>query len=173
MKRILAIADTHVRDWDLPEKVLELMRNADYVIHAGDFDCYEVYRRFAEECELVAVAGDSDDGRIRSELPSERTFEVEGVKFGIVHKGNYLNDFHDLGYKAMEMGVDFMIFGHVHRFVLDDAKGVPLLCPGSPTQPRLSMASCAELIVDDDRVEVRCHLIRGIVCGIDVLKRLR
>ena len=173
MKRIRVVADTHISDWELPEKVIELMRSADYVVHAGDFDRYGAYRKFDEECELIAVAGDSDEERIKKELPEEVTFEVEGIRFGIVHKGNYLHEFHDLGYKAMEMGVDFMIFGHIHRFVLDDAKGIPLLCPGSPTQPRLSVASCAELVVEGDRVEVRCHLIHGISCGADVLRRLR
>ncbi len=172
MKKILVVSDTHFKSWNPPDKLKELMESADLIVHAGDFDTYDTYRKFAEY-ELVAVAGDSDDEKIREELPKEVTFSVEGVKFGVVHKGNYLHQFHDLGYKAMEMGVNFLIFGHVHRFVLHDAKKAVLLCPGSPSQPRLSAASCAELTVDGCRVEVRCHVVQNLFCGMDVLDSLR
>jgi len=172
MKRILVLADTHLDSWGIPDKLKELMENADVVIHAGDFDRYRIYKKFAEY-ELVAVAGDSDDERIREELPKETTFRVEGVKFGVVHRGNYLNEFHDLGYKAMELGVNFLIFGHVHRFVLQDLKNCVLICPGSPTRPRLSAASCAEINVEDRRAEVRCHIVQNIFCGMDVFEGLR
>ncbi|MET1124493.1 MAG: metallophosphoesterase [Archaeoglobaceae archaeon] len=168
--RVVAVADTHLKSWEVPEKLEEMIKKADIVVHAGDFDSYEVYERFAD-FELVAVAGDSDDERIRSKLPSEAVFEAEGLKFGVVHRGNYLNEFHDLGYKALEMGVDFLIFGHVHRFVLERLR-VPVLCPGSPTQPRLSVGSFAELVVEDGKVEVRMHTTE-FACGIDALRCLR
>ncbi len=167
MRKILVVADTHMSTWNPPKKLEELMDSADLVVHAGDFDTYEVYKRFSDY-ELVAVCGDSDDEKIRKELPETRVFEVEDVKFGLVHRGNYLNEFHDLGYKAMELGVNFLIFGHLHRFVLHDAKKAVLLCPGSPTLPRLSTATCAEIVVDGDRVEVRCIVVQNLFCGMDV-----
>ena len=58
------------------------------------------------------------------------------------------DDFSDLVYKAMELEVDVMIFGHTHRFFLNEFEGVVLLNPGSPTLPRFSLPSFAEIIID-------------------------
>ncbi len=171
MKRIVAVADTHLESWKIPEKLAELMDNADIVIHAGDFDRYAIYRRFADY-ELVAVAGNEDDERIKEELPEVATFRVDRIKIGIVHKGNYLNHFHDLGYKALELGVDVLVFGHLHRFVLERLRNVLLLCPGSPTRPRLSAASCAEIIVDGGKVDVKYHVVQPLFCGMDVIEKM-
>lgn len=175
MKRLIALADTHLRSWNLPEKLLELMDDADFVVHAGDFVSYSVYKKFSEY-KLYAVYGNDDDKRIKEETERELVFEVEGVRFGLVHKGNYLNQFHDLGYKALELGVDVLIFGHLHRFVSEEirrnGRAVLLLCPGSPTQPRMSAASCAEIVVDDGKIDVRYHIVQPLFCGIDVFERM-
>ncbi|WP_456329287.1 YfcE family phosphodiesterase [Archaeoglobus sp.] len=171
MKRIIAVADTHLREWELPEKLLEMMENSDIVVHAGDFETYEVYKKFSEY-ELYAVYGNSDEEAVRRELERELTFEVEGVRFGLIHKGNFINQFHDLGYKAMELDVDVLIFGHLHRFVLEEVRGKLLVCPGSPTQPRMSVASCAEIVVDGSKVDVKYHVVQPLFCGMDVYEKL-
>jgi len=172
MKRIIAVSDTHLSDWALPKKLVELLDDADLVVHAGDFDGYRVYKKFTSY-ELRAVKGNLDDDKIKEELPAVEIFDVENVKFGVIHKGNYLNDFSDLGYKALELGVNFLIFGHIHRFILEDFKNTVLLCPGSPTQPRLSAASCAEITVDGSKVSVRCHIVQDLFCGMNVFKEFR
>lgn len=170
MIRALVLGDTHLEKFSIPERLLHMLESADVVIHTGDFESYEVYKKFAEY-ELIAVAGDSDEGKIREELPEERIFNLGNLKFGLIHKGNFMNEFHDVGYKAMELGVEFMIFGHIHRFVLEDAKGIKLLSPGSPTSPRLSIGSFVEMIVDGKRVDLRLHTTNK-VCGIDFLKEM-
>ncbi|MEM4524514.1 MAG: YfcE family phosphodiesterase, partial [Archaeoglobaceae archaeon] len=78
--KIIAVADTHLNQWKLPEKLLKLIRNADMLIHAGDFVSYDVYKRFSE-FNLVAVRGNSDDDRIRSELKEVQRFSVGKFKF--------------------------------------------------------------------------------------------
>ncbi len=172
MKRIIAIADTHLDSWNLPEKLVELIEDADFVIHAGDFHSYSVYKKFADY-NLYAVYGNSDEDKIKDELLDEIVFEIEGVKFGLVHKGNYINQFHDLGYKAMEMKADVLVFGHLHRFVLEEIRGRIIVCPGSPTQPRMSAASCAEIIVDGRKVDIKYHVVQPLFCGMDVFERMR
>ncbi|RLI78355.1 YfcE family phosphodiesterase [Archaeoglobales archaeon] len=169
MKKIIVIADTHLSDWALPKRLEELMEDADLIIHAGDFDNYKVYKRFASY-KLKAVKGNTDDEKkIKEELSEVEVFNIEGVRFGVVHRGNYLNEFSDLGYKALELGVNFLIFGHIHRFVLEDFNRAVLLCPGSPTQPRLSAASCAEVIVEGSKVNVRCHIVQNLFCGMNAI----
>jgi len=171
MKRVLAIADTHMKEWILPEKLSEMMENTDTIVHAGDFDLYPIYKKF-NKYELIAVAGDSDDEKIKDELPETTVFEIEGLKFGVIHKGNYINEFHDLGYKALELGVDVLIFGHLHRFILEKLRRVILICPGSPTSPRLSVASCAEIVIDGSKVDVNYHVVQPLFRGMDVLNQL-
>ena len=173
MKRITVLADTHIDKFLLPEELLHLIESSDIVVHAGDFDRLQVFQEFNSRCKLYAVAGDSDDEAIQKKLPMELTFEVENLRFGTVHKGNYLNEFDDLAYKAMEMDVDVLIFGHLHRLVVEEIRGVLLLCPGSPTEPRLSMASFVEVLVDGGKINVKCHFIPEVFCGAEVTGRLR
>ncbi|MCS7130044.1 MAG: YfcE family phosphodiesterase [Archaeoglobaceae archaeon] len=161
--RIIAVADTHLQEWQIPEKLIELMRSADLIVHAGDFVSFEVYEKFSE-FDLVAVKGDNDDPKLEK-LPEIAKFKVDNLEIGLVHKGNYLNIFDDLIYKAMELNVDLLIFGHIHRFVFEKIKNRAILCPGSPTEPRMSFASCAEILIDRKDVEVKCHLVQSIFCS--------
>ncbi|MFN3384461.1 MAG: YfcE family phosphodiesterase [Archaeoglobaceae archaeon] len=165
--KIIAIADTHLEQWKIPKKLEELLKSADLIVHAGDFTSYEVYKRFAD-FNLVAVHGNMDDENVRSELDEIAKFEVERVKFGVVHAGNYTNEFHDLIYKAMELGVDVLIFGHLHRFVIERRKGVVAICPGSPTEPRMSIASCAEIGIEEGKIAFKRHVVQPLLCSMEV-----
>ncbi len=167
--KILCLADTHCSGVEeLPKRVREIIRAVDLIVHAGDFTALKLYEELEKTCELVAVKGNADEDSLKEILPEETTFKAEGVKFGVVHKGNYLNEFHDLGYKAMEMGVRVLIFGHIHRFVVQEFRDAIVLCPGSPTQPRLSAASCAILSVEGGRLGVEFVLADNVACGMDV-----
>ncbi len=165
--RIVAIADTHMSSWNPPEKLLWLIEEADLVIHAGDFVSYEVYKKLSDY-NLIAVRGNSDDEKIKSELQEVQKFRIGGLSFGLIHKGNFINEFHDLIYKAMELEVDVLVFGHLHRFVLEKRKGRIVLCPGSPTQPRMSVASCAEIEVEGRNISIKHHVIKPVFCSMEV-----
>lgn len=162
--RLIITSDTHLREPKIPKKLLDLMESADFVVHAGDFVSYEVYEKFSE-FELVAVRGDSDDTSLLKELPEVAKFQVNNLKIGVVHKGNYINHFDDLFYKAMELKVDLLIFGHIHRFFFEKLKNRAIICPGSPTEPRMSFASCAEILIDENNVNVKSHIIQPIFCS--------
>ncbi len=165
--RIVATSDTHALKFDdLPKRLIEYMDNSDLVIHAGDFTSAEIFDNFSERYELKAVYGDSDEEEIMGRLKEVEVFEIEDVKIGIVHKGNYLNSFDDLGYKAKELGVNLLIFGHIHRFVLDKFGSVLVLCPGSPTKPRQSIASFAVIEIGDGKVKINFEIADKIFCGI-------
>ncbi|NOY11621.1 MAG: metallophosphoesterase [Archaeoglobi archaeon] len=170
--KIIAVSDTHVRRFDeLPERLVRLMDSADMVVHAGDFVSADVLDEFERRYEFVGVHGNSDDAEVKERLNETEVFEVEGVKIGLIHRGNFINEFHDLGYKARELGVDLLVFGHIHRFVVERFGRIIVACPGSPTQPRLSASSCAVISVEDGRVEIDYELVQEFACGIDV--RLR
>jgi len=173
MKRILAISDTHMERWTPIPKLEELMERADLIVHCGDFHAHEVYEHLKSRYDLKAVRGNSDDERIKSELPEVTTFEVESVRFGLIHRGNLLNNFDDLGYEAREIGVDVLIFGHIHRYHVEKLGRVLLVSPGSPTQPKLSIATCAVLEVEKGRISVKMEIVQDLYCGLEEMKKLR
>ncbi len=165
--KILVLSDTHLKEiGDLPDLILRELVRVDLVVHAGDFDTFEFYKELKDAVRLEAVAGNSDDYEIIRELPETHQFEVEGLKIGVTHIPIF-EDFSDLVYKARELEVDVIIFGHTHRPFLGKFGGVVLLNPGSPTFPRFSLPSFAEIFIDNT-VEIR---VRGV--GGEDLKRLR
>ncbi len=147
--KILVLSDTHLyRLEDLPNGVLRRLENVDMVIHAGDFDTYEFYSELKDAVKLEAVAGNSDDFDIIQELPETAKLDVEGLRIGVTHMPIF-DDFSDLVYRARELEVDVMIFGHTHCPFLKEVGGIVLLNPGSPTLPRFSVPSFAEIVVND------------------------
>lgn len=167
--KIVAIADTHSKSLsELPKRLIELMDGADLVIHAGDFDSVELLEEMEKRYNLLAVYGNSDDEEIKKRLKETEKIKADKIRIGVVHRGNYLNNFDDLGYKAKELGVNLLIFGHIHRFVLEKFGEVVVLCPGSPTKPRQSVASCAVIDVEGSRASVKFEIVDNIFCGMDV-----
>jgi putative phosphoesterase len=145
--KIIALSDTHLTG-PAPAGLLTVLKDADVVIHAGDFNTMAAYESLKGACkELIAVHGNCDAPELRKLLPESRTFEIEGVKFGLVHKGKHVTDITNMSYLAREMGVGVLIFGHLHRPIIDRSN-VLLVCPGSPTHPRMSDPAIVELNVE-------------------------
>jgi uncharacterized protein len=166
MMKIIALSDTHLIG-PAPARLLDIVKEADVVIHAGDFNTVEAYESLKGACkELIAVYGNCDAPELRNLLPESRTFELEGVKFGLVHSGKHVTDIVNMRYLALEMGVGVLIFGHLHRPIIDRSN-VLLICPGSPTHPRMSDPSIIELKIEKGGI-VSGNIINvstGTPCG--------
>ncbi len=170
--KIVAVSDTHVRKFEeLPERLVTLMDSADMVVHAGDYTSSDVIDEFERRYDFIGVYGNVDDYEVKERLNETEIFRAGGLRFGTIHRGNFLNEFHDLGYRAKEMGVDVLIFGHIHRYVVDRMGDILLICPGSPTSPRLSASSCVVIKVENGEVSVNFELVDEFACGIDVKLR--
>ena len=149
--KIIVLSDTHVHG-PIPEEVLCIAREADMVVHAGDFITRQAYESLkAVSKRLVAVHGNSDNAEVKELLPETATFEAGGLKFGVVHSGRYGTDTTNMRYLALEMGVRVLIFGHLHRPIIEESD-VLLVCPGSPTQPRMADPTMVVLEVADGKV---------------------
>ena len=79
---VAAISDTHLPRGArrLPEAVLEALRRADVIVHAGDFSSLA----FLEELRALgppvhAVHGNADEPALREMLPERLVVEVEAV----------------------------------------------------------------------------------------------
>ena len=139
------VSDTHSTDGHrLDGRTLEAVREADLVVHAGDFMIEPVLDAFeAESTAFRGVYGNNDDAAIRSRLPESRTVDYEGVRFAVTHtvRGGSTA----LTLFGKQRGADAVIFGHSHRPTADLAGELPLLNPGSHAQPRGHRPAHAEL----------------------------
>ncbi|NJE26741.1 metallophosphoesterase [Thermococcus sp. MV5] len=137
------LSDTHYPDKTsyLPDLLFNVFKDekVELILHAGDLTAPELLERFEEIAPIIAVRGNLD----KPFLPEEKVLEIEGLRIGLLHGHRFLSlDEQTLKYKALEMGVDILIFGHTHRFFYKRyeymGKEVILLNPGSPTIPRMS-----------------------------------
>ena len=141
--KIGILSDTHYPDKTshVPDLVFDTFRKerVELILHAGDLTSRELKGAFEDIAPMIAVRGNLD----MPIFPEEQIVKVEDMKIGLIHGHQFLSpDSQVLKYKALEMGVDLLIFGHTHRFFFNkyciSEKDVMLLNPGSPTVPRRS-----------------------------------
>jgi putative phosphoesterase len=153
---VLAIvSDTHGTDGHrLEGRTLEAVREADTVVHAGDFTTEAVYDAFAAEAnDLVAVHGNNDDPSLVERLPSVATFEREGWRFVVVHGHEHSET--SLSMLARQENADVVVVGHSHRPELGELAGRVLVNPGSHADPRQFRPGHAEATTTAERLVVR------------------
>ena len=147
---IAVVSDTHYGDKtvNLPSTLFDVLtkKGPDLILHAGDVTSSELLERLEEFAPVLAVRGNAD----HLNLPEEKLLEVGDIQIGLLHGHQFISlNPQFLMYKALDMGVDVLIFGHTHRFYSDVASSygsrVLLLNPGSPTFPRMDTAGFALL----------------------------
>ncbi|MGM0770873.1 MAG: YfcE family phosphodiesterase [Halobacteriota archaeon] len=167
--KLLILSDTHIKPGyslieKLPDDLITIMKNSDILIHAGDFETMECYNELVDLGNLVAVRGDTDVPELMELLPERKVIEVEGVRVGVIHRGQLTSDNPDgLRYLAKEMGVDVLIFGHYHHPIIEDYE-VLLLSPGSATVPGVAEPSAIELDIVEGKVKGRVIRCDGDSC---------
>jgi len=133
---LTVVSDTHSRDGHrLRGRTLQAVRDAELVLHVGDFMTEAVLDAFEAEAERFrGVYGNNDDSGIRKRLPKARTVEYEGIRFAMTHTVRGGDTALSLFGRQRE--ADAVIFGHSHRPTANVTGRLPLLNPGSHTQPR-------------------------------------
>ncbi len=136
--QLAIISDTHLPRGTrrLPDSCLARLREADLIIHAGDFVALVVLEELRSLGEVVGVAGNVDHEDIRSELPASTVARVGSVQIGVVHDAGQargrLARLHD-GFPQ----ADAVVFGHSHLPLHERAPGgFQIFNPGSPTERR-------------------------------------
>ena len=162
--KLIILSDTHIKSGHsllarLPRDLISIIKNSDIIIHAGDFESLECYNELKNLGKLIAVHGDTDAPELMTLLPERKIIEVEGVRVGVIHKGQLTSENTDgLRYLAKEMDVDVLIFGHFHHPIAEKTD-VLLLSPGSATVPGISEPSAIELEIIGNTIKgniVRC-----------------
>ena len=157
---IAVVSDSHIpgRAKAVPEPFLARVREADHVVHAGDFNSLAAYESFRERAPgLIAVTGNIDPSSLP--LPRVATFERAGVRFVVVHgdgaRGGY--ESHVAGV-AREEGGDVAIAGHTHSVLDATVEGVRVLNPGSVTGAAPARrATMMTVVAEDGELDVTLH----------------
>lgn len=84
---IVVISDTHLpkRKMGLPTRLLEQLKDADLIIHAGDWTTIDVYKELQSYARVEGVYGNVDGQEIIELLSFKKIVEVCGFKIGITH----------------------------------------------------------------------------------------
>lgn len=168
--KLIILSDTHIKPGQsllplFPEDLISIIKNSDIVIHAGDFETMECYSELQSLTRLIAVHGDTDCIELIKLLPEREVIEVEGVKIGIIHKGQLTSEHTDgLRYLAKEMDVDILVFGHFHHPIVEKTD-VLLLSPGSATVPGIAEPSAIELEITEKIIKGKIIRCTGDICS--------
>ncbi len=121
MKKILLLSDTHGY---LDDKILEYVKQADEVWHAGDIGDIKVTDGIKILKPLRAVYGNIDNTNIRVEFPEYKRFKCENVDVWITHIGGYPNRYDIRVRETIKQNPpDLFISGHSHILkVISDKK---------------------------------------------------
>jgi hypothetical protein len=136
--RVVVLSDTHIPRGDrrLPDGCVELIREADAVVHAGDLTSTAFLQQLRSLGPAVhAVHGNMDEPALQQSLPE--TFEVElgGARIGVIHDPGPLQS-REQRLAARFPGCAAVIYGHTHLPQAERHGGVWILNPGSPTERR-------------------------------------
>ncbi len=146
--RVLIMSDTHGIHTNL-DKVLELERPYEQIIHMGDIEGDEDYIAAAAGCPLAAVRGNND---YFSQLPQEQIIEVAGKRIFMTH-GHYYYVAAGLEHlirEAKGRDADIVMFGHTHRPVIRKHGSLSVINPGSLSYPRQENHKPSYIIMETD-----------------------
>ncbi|MCD7035608.1 metallophosphoesterase [Metabacillus sp. GX 13764] len=143
--RIIVISDTHIpkKAKKLPDILIQDLKGADMVLHAGDFQIMDVYEELAGYGKLIGVAGNVDSPELHDLLGEKHLLMLNGFSIGLTHgHGEKLTTEKRAIQAFQDEKPDCIIFGHSHIPVLKTEKDILLFNPGSPLdkrkQPRYS-----------------------------------
>jgi hypothetical protein len=140
--RIIVVSDTHMPRMakKLPVRLVQELRNADVILHAGDWTDIAVWHQLCTFAPVVGVAGNNDGDELVSLLGYRKIIRLGDCHIGLVH-GHGPSGRHKTEDQAMAEfahdSVEAIVFGHSHVPVSRKTdNGVLLFNPGSPTDKR-------------------------------------
>jgi putative phosphoesterase len=139
MKKIVIVSDTHIpmRAKKLPQILIDACQEADFIIHAGDWQTLDVYYEFAAYAETDGVTGNVDPWEILNRFGKSKILTFGNLRIGVVHGDGIRKTTEQRAFETFSKDeVDIIVFGHSHIPVMREVEGVLLFNPGSPTDKR-------------------------------------
>ena len=135
--KIGVISDTHIahKSEHVPGIILDVFKQMDMVMHAGDMVDLRVIDELKSVCpKVVAVAGNMDQEAVRKKYPEKEVLEISGYKIGLMHGcGSPLSLVELLKNAFKEDKPNIIVFGHSHKPMNEFIDGVLFFNPGSAT----------------------------------------
>ena len=131
--KIAIISDTHIHDHvsKMQELINRYFKDADMIIHAGDYTTKGVVEILKLSKNFVGVYGNNDGEAIREMLKEKEVIKISGYKIGVYH-GHGTKDTMDNAYdKFKNDKVDIIVFGHSHQPGIITKNKILMLNPGS------------------------------------------
>lgn len=135
------ISDTHGL---LRPETVELLRESEHIIHAGDIGSPEIIPELRKIAPITAIRGNVDTQAWAQSFAETEVVELNGVDIYIIHDANAL----DLNPKAA--GFAAVISGHSHQPKQEVKNGVLYFNPGSAGPRRFKLPiSVGRLVIAD------------------------
>ncbi len=136
-KTVGLIADTHVpkRAICIPQKVFEVLKDVDFIVHAGDLVELSVIDELEQIAPVLAVHGNMDGQEVKDVLPELNSLKIFEWKIGVMHDPNGFLGSGKMVEIAKENGFDVFVYGHTHSAKINWVEKILFINPGSPTDP--------------------------------------
>ena len=133
--KIAVFSDTH-GDIDELTKILNEESDIDLIIHLGDYSKDTKRIKEVTNIELVNIKGNCDINDLT--LESEKIIEINKVKIFMTHGHKYgvKSGIDRIYYRAKELNVNIVLFGHSHIPLNLVEDNILFLNPGSISLPR-------------------------------------
>ncbi|MBN2168410.1 MAG: metallophosphoesterase family protein [Actinobacteria bacterium] len=155
------LADTHLTGEPVPEYIIDAMRGVDMILHAGDILDMAVLDQLAVLAETIAVRGNMDRGDVNRILPARRMIEVKGFKIGLTHGfGAPEGMMQKVGSQFDD--VDCIVFGHTHKPLVKDEKGIIYFNPGTPIKKAFTSGNSVGFLEVSDKIIPRILDMSGV-----------
>ena len=117
--KIAILSDTHGL---LRPEVVEYLKTADAILHAGDINRQEIVDQLRQYAPLYIVRGNNDK-EWAEHIPHHLAVILDGVSFYMVHNKKEI--------PADLNGINAVVFGHSHKYLQEEKDGLLWLNPGS------------------------------------------
>ena len=136
-KTIGLISDTHVpvRAKCIPQTVLNIFNNVDFIIHAGDLVQLQVLDELEQYAPVLAVHGNMDGPDVSGALPKMNSLKIFDWKIGVIHDPSTSWGLRKMREITKLNGFNVLVYGHTHTPSIRWEGKTLYINPGSPTNP--------------------------------------
>jgi uncharacterized protein len=164
--RIGLLSDTHVPEAvdDIPmPQIKAAFKGVNLIMHGGDIYDVSVLNQLSEIAPVIAAFGDDDYGAAaKDERVKERhILDIEGHRIWLIHeRPKYLAPPPPLDRRAAEFPnmvfPEVVVFGHLHKTVVENYEGIVMVNPGSPTflHYKQGLGTVGILNINDGKIDV-------------------
>lgn len=147
---IAILGDTHLPRGRrrLSDLCIELLRQADLILHTGDFTTIAALTELERLGPVRAVCGNMDEPALRTKLPARVELEHAGWRIALVHDGGPRQGRHER-LRRWFPEAELVAYGHSHRPEVTRSGDCWIVNPGSPTERRRAPAHTMVVVEDD------------------------